>query len=70
MSELYRLTAEQMAPLSPIFPDRRDRRDLPHTIARLPKSGIAKGDLGRLNDWRRVATLYDRSQPSCSGGDQ
>jgi len=46
MSELYGLAAEQMARLSPIFPDRHDRRDLLHTIARLPKSGIAKGISG------------------------
>ena len=58
MSNLYWLTDKQMARLEPYFP--RSHEPIKYDKRRYRRRNRIEIMFGRLKDWRRVATRYDR----------
>ena len=59
MSSLFWLTDEQMARLRPFFP-KSHGKPVKYDKRRYRRRNRIKIMFGRLKDWRRVATRYDR----------
>ena len=63
MNNLFWLTEAQMARLQPFFPKSYGKsrgKPIKHDKRRYKRSNRIEIMFGRLKDWRRVATRYDR----------